>query len=889
MKYVGQINDNKDVVTKEYIDSKTNVLFTSVTDEFNDISKISINSNLVQSAGKIRSTITKYDSDGNSINVYATSPSIQVTDGDVFVYTNSTGFNPSTASGYSTANYYTQPIFLQSATQIAVTPTFTEPSDVSGWSAPLVRSTINASSLAEHLTCAINVEDNQAGNNRLEGVSISNSTVRATLDMGTLSSAKLTVSKQGATSNELTYNATSVAINSDANIRNLAMASDGTYVYVAYPFNASQYKVRRYNYSNLNVDANELTIGITSGTSAQKIDMYVENNRLHIIGSFGTATPTRVVHYFYRDIASGSWGTTTTAEVQLLSWASSAIVPYSVQLVPTGSNNRLGWCAFSKRSSTSSCIHFGIINTAATSGTYQYRTATQGAISSLTQVVGGLTYTSTTCNGVGTMVYDSVNQQFILIWASNPGTTWGFLRVGVAVDSAFTNFDTITTSATGIGGVTNRDIRAFIVPSSNTTRTIDVILADNTRVDLIKTTFSVTSAGVFTYVANSTTLLYRYNDGLASVAIGSITVVPETILEQNYKYAIYYQMTRFFHVQIFSVNIGYIKPTLRLEIVRPASGSHTAIGGGEEIEIPTSEDTYTFTFPYTSESSVVLRFEFFLPVLTTRFSGTTYSVTLTSFVVEQILPTSEGLTGFFESTALITNRVVKKVTLDALQTIPAISGNGIVWKVRALNGATWRTIDYNSGTHEFVEVEQGSYLQVKAEFTRGSTATALNQVPSVESYQVSVSDVVTTGDILPLQINLMKLGLNVTALTTASRYNYNNMMIDTFETSNGVSSLGNITHSNHNGTLTNTTGSPVTITTTIENADIAEVKNLVLVAEHTGNMTFRISRDNGTTYSNITKEQIFDFVGNESAKNKIVLEATFPSGAVCYGWAYVYA
>jgi hypothetical protein len=139
---------------------------------------------------------------------------------------------------------------------------------------------------------------------------------------------------------------------------------------------------------------------------------------------------------------------------------------------------------------------------------------------------------------------------------------------------------------------------------------------------------------------------------------------------------------------------------------------------------------------------------------------------------------------------------------------------------------------------------------------------------------------------------LMKMGINVNVLTTATRLDYKNMMIDTFSNVDGVSFEGiggTGSHSFSGGTITNNGAVPLRITSNIETSDIDNIVSIIGIWEGTSAIDFQVTRNNGANWYPLTKETVYTF-GNsaDNPKNKVAIRLTLPVGASLYGWAYLY-
>jgi hypothetical protein len=139
-----------------------------------------------------------------------------------------------------------------------------------------------------------------------------------------------------------------------------------------------------------------------------------------------------------------------------------------------------------------------------------------------------------------------------------------------------------------------------------------------------------------------------------------------------------------------------------------------------------------------------------------------------------------------------------------------------------------------------------------------------------------------------MQINILKLGLQISTLTTANRFGYKNMMIDLFQTDVGVQTYSP-TFSYSSGVFTNTTGSPAYLTSTVEPADISTVRNIIVVGDGGSGVTYQVRRGNGEDdWVTVTPETMYSFQTG-TPTDELQIRASVPGGGTITGWAYLYA
>jgi hypothetical protein len=233
-----------------------------------------------------------------------------------------------------------------------------------------------------------------------------------------------------------------------------------------------------------------------------------------------------------------------------------------------------------------------------------------------------------------------------------------------------------------------------------------------------------------------------------------------------------------------------------------------------------------------------------------------------------------AVTGKFVSQTLIDDRLITKATLSADATTSGLSGT-ITWRMSNNGGTTWH--DAVAGTELVFPNGAGNNLKVEGSIVIDSGIPNANSV-RINSYTITTTNVVLQSDLTALQVNMMKLGLQVTALTTANRLDYKNMMIDLFETGAGVTGMTPTV-----GMIAGTG----TVTSVVESADISEVNSIIVCAEGTGTITYDVSRDNGVTWHNNVQLNTVIPLTLGAVKNQIRIRANLTSATLA-GWAYLY-
>lgn len=245
-------------------------------------------------------------------------------------------------------------------------------------------------------------------------------------------------------------------------------------------------------------------------------------------------------------------------------------------------------------------------------------------------------------------------------------------------------------------------------------------------------------------------------------------------------------------------------------------------------------------------------------------------------------------TATFTSTTLKNDRLIDAVYLEATTKNENASGNSIQFKLTTPRGDI--SLTKNAWTTISPEV---SSFGLKAILNKSASSTLPTQLPEMNSYNLTVRDTLTVTDLLPLQINLLKMGLNVTALTISNTTDYKNMMIDLFnETSiaSAASSILNIGGCTLNGgAITNNTGNFATVTSKVEDTDINKaVSTILMLAEGTATNVYKVRKRNAETWKNVTLGSYVSLL-EDGDPDTIQIQAVLAPGAQLFGWAYLYA
>jgi hypothetical protein len=892
------------------IENQLATFYASNSDTFDDSDKVaSIDSEIAVIGGKVRPTlINKYTENANSSlsidtqyskNISTASNQIKeissTTDTVPFGYDGTTG-------GSIEGQYQTRAFTFPSSTNFTLTPTFTGTSTASSGEFSAYTqspySVFNSAIDAEHLT-------------DVDGVFAHSETydfVVATLEYQTATASpatntcklKLKYMKRFFVTDEEartiadfeeTLTSYSFQLNTDTTVRNIAVTIVDNYFYVAIPHyfvnsSTNLIIVRRYAF---NEGTNTISYsgvswmppiptGVTPTTAHTVLgcDILNREGRIHLIynyrrGASGTITSTE-----YAYTTSATFGT-TGGSVEFFRFNASEDT-YNARLcaIPGDALRRVGWLVSTRKSTTA--MTFGIIDGASNTSPFQYRTVSQ-VVAGITQVVGAHTL-SVSANGTCDLIYDGVRGQFYGIFNATSGGDIDSFSISDTTTAVAVNRSSITSTPYSTLG--NRAIRGCIKKSSVSGETsIHIIFTNSTRTTLYKNEFLMyNSSNVAVFTANANELLTLYTGGTGQIKQFVVLPSRPDITSTSFEHP-----KTFFNIgtRTLFVDQRYsIKTRLYASLI---DASYNTVGA----EILLTSSNIGYGFATTSTTSAGIRFRFVLPVYYNSANNPTMlSSSLTEYIIEQTSTPSSGGFGEFISTILIQDRLIKNVSLTSTQALGTTTGNQIQWYAQVLAdvGDTWYEI-YPDTPFNFPEVGWGSQLRLKGKLTYGDGVTDINSLPSIDFYNVQVSSVLTVNDLLPLQINLMKMGINVNTLATAQRLSYNNMMIDTFSTNAGYSTVGG-TPQLVNGTLTNIGATNMFVTTVVETADIDNVSNIICLWEGStsnspNNLT--VSLNSESDYYIIDKEVVFTF---PTVGNQIRMRITVPPNGELYGWSYLY-
>ena len=857
-----------DRVTK--LENQTNTLFATDYDDFDNSSKIATNSGLVVSDGKIRPALTKYNENfinDTNINLPLSSDDITTNNGVAEVYQGTVGYIASQASNQTNSDFlFTQPFDFFNATKIKVTANATFGTGLTGIETPRTYFQIDNTNQNEHLFDML--EDSNGGAFFMTTVNVTSTAVPV-----------LRVTKNGGDYVQWNF-PHPIELNSDTAptmIKNVSMTQDNTYVYVALTSNTGHIRISRIHKTTLVKDATDIFLNeVNLAGRSYWIDIEVMGGRLHALWTNRDNTNGYSrLRYAYKDLST-AWD--ANFSIPSTEWigtgAGSTDVIYAVKLCP-GIGNQLGWTAFARK--TTVAVISGIIDVTSTTSNYQFRTVSSGS-SGWAYYPNTFTITfAASCNGMGTMIFDQSNSTFYIIFATNGNTDIRAARMPAGQTGVGVLHAAITTPAE-YSTVSNRSISALIENTSN----VHIAFGNGARTALHYVKASFASNTFTAVITNNTTILANQTAGMIQgVKLFRTQASPfRFILWYKYQNELDYVQLR-----------DNILPDINVAPMN--ANASTYLANFQNIGTTGSSRTFTIS----ANSKVSLAWDFYYPIYSNWWSGSNYAPKLASYTIEQTEPLNvpSGIgSGEFNSNTLINDRIIKEVTLSATQNVGTNPNNSIQWFVRAKSGGQWLPIN-NNETLTIAEASWGSSLQVRAELTYGDDITDITTAPSIDRYEVNVKNTVTENDLLPMQINMLKMGLRLQALTNYTTTSFTKMMIDTFldqtniDTANTTATYGSTNQ--WYTTASQTAPFPKVVTGKVETTTgdgVDTVTSAIFMAEHQGPFapTYYMRRGTGS-WQQVQLGTIINFTSG-SPSNQIQWKADLPENCYLLGVAYLY-
>ena len=455
---------------------------------------------------------------------------------------------------------------------------------------------------------------------------------------------------------------------------------------------------------------------------------------------------------------------------------------------------------------------------------------------------------STDSNGSGTAVFH--NGVFRVITGSNANTAF--------------NYFTVSTSGTVSGVLATSSaysVSVYRFESVAFGNTLHVVYGNNAMTALLYTRFDMTSG----FAPIDTNQLYSFTE------VRRVHVFGVNSSSQSFKVIAEEYNTNY---DVFTYQA--ISETLQIEIRNSAnngalSAKTTYTSGTLLLNLNTAVNDFRVRF-YVQLASLI--------PLISSFEMEYFEVEATATNTQIDNPTSSD----FVSTVIFNDRVVDTIFLSPI--VSNESNGSFVWSVSTDDGTTWQSV---TSLNQFVSVDAGSKVRVKATITRNSNVTSLADMPRIESYQFSTKNVITPNDLLPLQVNMLKMGLKLNALGTYSTTEFVKMMVDLFENANNIDSSSTAIY--NSGTYTTAPSTSATLISQAENTqtndNVATVTSAIVMVEYTGTVSFYVRRGNDSWGNPITLGEIVSFTQG-TPTNEIQIKAEMSPGAVLYGWAYLY-
>lgn len=635
--------------------------------------------------------------------------------------------------------------------------------------------------------------------------------------------------------NEIRLNPTTGnnTVNLGATTRNLCIVGDDTNIYVAYYTSTNDIALRAIRRSD-RVLGTAVGINSTSTNGYRGQDLLIHNNRLFHIRTVAGGGTTEFPFRNYI-VTSQTLGPPNT------------VTGYSDTTVSTGHYCRLALdpsgegtvLAVGFRRATSNAVHYVRAN------------ATTGAL------IGSWTTVAQNCYGNGAVKFH--NGLFRIVYERNDQTSFGYFTLSPSTGTA----GSVSTSTVWDGNVTISPYRFDIVCFDNKLLIFysEFNFYDSVFVSYftLGATFSLTD-----------TVIYGTSSALRGIDVYAVTNNSYKVMAEDHT-----------NSTITVIEYGSVTETLTVSVRNSANALQLATA------TYTGSNQLTFNISQTDNFRLRFTTQFSLQSIT-GLSDNTSNFELKGFDVEatQVAiqpPTS--VDSWFYSDVLIDNQYVDSAMLTP--SVSNASNGSFEWSVSA-SGSNWQTIT-NFG--QFVNLNtSGVFLKVRCKITRNSGITTISSLPRIDGFELTTKSVVTTSDLLPLQINLMKMGLQVATWNALQRTGFNKMMIDTFNDTNGVAS-STISGGGYNSTNKWYSGTGI-VTSVVENTDTNIFPAQILVVDDInsiGTIVYRVKRNNGN-WEQVIPNQIYTFTSGTSATtNQIQIQADLQNYETLAGWAYLYA
>jgi len=857
LKNVGLPVDSTDGVNKAYVDNLTDTFVKTFTESFANDDYIATSSNMVLENGYIRAN-RQYQVDQNVF-----SDANGTKSGSIAYNTNSLTISSSTdAEGIYTTNWHTG---LTSSSSINLASNFTHDfantvgngGEVNPPSGSLQTDTINYKQV----------------------VDISNRVwhfyqVRST---GTLYGWVTDINNGNIVAHSLLSTGVAAIATSPAvpPYRTLnAVTSDDGHVYVTF-WTGGNSTTARIRTLKLRVNAGSLEYGTTTngwqGTTVAFEEYNPASSAITCIDSFYDNVGDRLYILFQAN------NSTKGASLRVISGLSYSFISEGLVLGDSGAKQV--------------CIAYNPTNGARELGLFLFDDATSSAVKARRFSLQTGAFSSSlisfafACNGVGGATFDEVNDRYFIVFLRNDDvvTTFQSTMDRASVTKSFSSASNITT------------LQSDNQPTSSSTYKDSSFYFENGSFYFIYHQF----VNGFNETIYRYTSLYRFNTSTGSVVFNFNSLSGSIVGTNNSSFVkknseLFATWTQFSDLSgTFSDPmtrlIGQDSTKLKIEVRNQTSPFITVYNNnsswGDLVNDLSDEDLNTpKTISLgTTDTQIQVRFTLKTP------NASNLVPFVNSYKIFVNESNTNSVTATFVSESLIDDRLITKATLSADTTTVGLSGT-ITWRMSNNGGTTWDTA--TPGTELVFSNGAGNNLKVEGNIAIGSEIANANSV-RINSYTVTTTNVVLQSDLYNLQINLAKMGLQITTLSTANRLGYKNMMIDVFASSTGVEPYS-IDFMYNGQSFLNFSGAELILTSVQEDTDITNVSSIVVIGDPLDigqGVTYQVRRGEGVTaseWATVTPEQIHTF-SSGTPTNKVQIRAIVPNGSAVRGWAYLYA
>lgn len=915
--YVGKGTGNSPVLVADSsvpqrlteLENKQLTFFSNEYDDFDNSSKLDVIDNLIVDNGIIRPIgINKYEEDftGNiSIDTNLTSNDITFNNDVAEVFQGTTGYLPSQAdNAFNEEVFWTDEFELNNPTEFRLKTNITYPNGLSGVTTPAYHNTVYPTAgdpIAECLQASYSYPEYP------DYVYVATMYIQPT---GSILRVNKIFNDSTSVNNGLVFGSYELDIPTynvavaDTVLRNIYIIPiyNGI-IQILYPVSGTEYGLIGLNIGDMTVSVNVPTLGTTNNLSIRDVCAVYHNGSWHIMMAVNNAS--NLSQVLYRRIVSAS-SIFPIADIRLddatewlTFWRATADNTYRVKMSPR-EDGYINWAAFTRKTTVG--IHWGVIDPNNSVFPHQLRTTpAQNTSSTTVWNRVGVANIGVSCNGIGDIVTDNNNNRFFVFSPKNASTgdlSMTPINGGTQSSPNGTQGTTVTLSTNTVYDTQSaRGISAIIQPTEavGTSRTIWLFTSRLGRQYLFLTQINVGTGGGL----SSAGYTEIFRDTSLTTPINFFDVVGSTQYHTNGENK----------WKLFFVYQNELKSIEQKDNIRPLL--RTYVYNQDNTEIPTYnlinyyfnntitdqlvenyEHTSTYNVQFIPTTKVKIKYIFQYPIVNAYFTGTNYSVKLNSYVVEQTAPINTSGTGTFTTKGLIVDKVVKEATLTTIDNIGSIVGNDIIYEIQAINNGNWYPIS-NGQTVTFNPNDWGSNLRLRGTIIYGNIS-SIDTAPYIDKYTVSVKNVLLASDIVPMQINMLKMGLRLQALTSYTTTSFVKMMIDTFLDESNIDT-DNTTVGMYSSTnqwyYSGSTGTfPKIVTGKVENTTSDGVDNIVsaiLMAEWQGptSPTFYIRRGDGTWIETTLGSTVtFD----DGTPNEIQWKVELPSLCYLLGVAYLY-